>query len=90
MKFRKKPIVIEAFQMGIDNIPDWFMNKVSSGDITLRSDAPDDCHIESRGEFKTWSEINTLEGTTECHTMSYVYVWIIEQKLSYFVFCFSW
>jgi hypothetical protein len=24
-KYRKKPVVIEAFKMGIDPIPDWFM-----------------------------------------------------------------
>ena len=29
MKFRKKPVVIEAFRYNIDNRPDWFMNKVT-------------------------------------------------------------
>lgn len=27
MKYRKKPIVIEAFRLGIDCIPDWCMKK---------------------------------------------------------------
>lgn len=52
MKFRKKPIIIEAFRFGEDNIPDWFMDKVSSNEIILS---------------KTWRdipycEIKTLEG----------------------------
>ena len=35
MKYRKKPVVIEAFRLGIDYIPDWFMDKVASNDIIL-------------------------------------------------------
>jgi hypothetical protein len=52
MKFRKKPIVIEAFCLGIDNIPDWFMDKVSSNDIILHGE---------RNDLKS-AEIKTLEG----------------------------
>lgn len=33
MKFRKKPVVIEAFRYNIDIRPDWFQDKVSSNDI---------------------------------------------------------
>lgn len=33
MKFRKKPIVIEAFRYGIDPLPGWFSDKVSSNAI---------------------------------------------------------
>lgn len=62
-KYRKKPVVIEAFRIGIDTIPDWFVNNVIDRFITLRSDAPDDCHIEQRKDYKTWCEIKTLEGT---------------------------
>lgn len=29
MKYRKKPIVIEAFRFRYDNCPDWFMDKVT-------------------------------------------------------------
>ena len=34
-KYRKRPVVIEAFLLGIDNIPDWFMDKVSTNEIIL-------------------------------------------------------
>ena len=33
-KYRKKPVIIDAFELG-DNIPDWFMDKVTSNDIIL-------------------------------------------------------
>lgn len=52
MKYRKKPVVIEAFRIGIDPIPDWFMDKVTTNDAILRN---------SCGQ--TYCEIVTLEGT---------------------------
>lgn len=33
MKFRKRPVVIEAFRYNIDPRPDWFQDKVSSNEI---------------------------------------------------------
>ncbi len=33
MKYRKKPVVIDAFIMGVDPRPDWFTDKVNTGDI---------------------------------------------------------
>jgi hypothetical protein len=38
MKFSRRPIIIEAFRAGIDDIPDWFMDRVSSNDIILKND----------------------------------------------------
>lgn len=35
MKYRKKPIEIEAFRLGIDSIPDWFMDKITRNDIII-------------------------------------------------------
>ena len=32
-QYRKKPVVIEAFQYGIDNRPDWFNEKVVTNEI---------------------------------------------------------
>lgn len=63
MKYRKKPVVIEAFRMGIDPRPDWFQDKVSEDVIrTYRCDDDDD---EDEGPFnfsKTYCVISTLEG----------------------------
>lgn len=33
MRFRKKPVVIEAFRYNVDPRPDWFVDKVS--DLTI-------------------------------------------------------
>jgi hypothetical protein len=46
-KYRKKPVVIEAFKYGKDHIPDWFIDKVLTNDIIT--------HIDH-------CTINTLEG----------------------------
>lgn len=34
-KYRKKPVEIEAFEFGVDCIPDWFMDKVTDNTIIL-------------------------------------------------------
>lgn len=52
MKFRKKPVEIEAFRLGFDHIPDWFMDCVTKNSIILRGDY--------KGE--TSADIETLEG----------------------------
>lgn len=61
-KYRKKPVVIEAFRFGIDHRPDWFCDLVSSNDIITRyvSDDESDNPFDFR---KTYCEIKTLEGT---------------------------
>ena len=61
-KYRKLPVVIDAFRIGIDSIPEWFMDKVTEGSIVLKTDAPPNVHIDQRKEYKTWCEIETLEG----------------------------
>jgi len=47
MKFRKKPIVIEAFRYNVDPRPDWFQDKVS--DLTILT-------------TESFCRIQTLEG----------------------------
>lgn len=51
-KYRKKPVVIEAFRLGIDPMPDWFCDARSAN------------RIRTYGEYKhlTHCEIETLEG----------------------------
>ena len=53
MRYRKKPIVIEAFRFQIDEyMPDWFANAISDCTVTIYRDGT--CHI------------NTLEGANVC------------------------
>ncbi|RPJ25938.1 MAG: hypothetical protein EHM25_01010 [Nitrosopumilales archaeon] len=72
MKYRKKPVEIEAFIIGIHGIPDWAMDKVTDNTIILRSDAPSDIHRESLKEFKTSAEIKTLEGVMKADYGDYI------------------
>jgi hypothetical protein len=63
VKYRKKPIVVEAFIMGVENRPDWFQDEVTKCNIETRfSD-----NMPERGlnpfEFRpTYCLIKTLEG----------------------------
>lgn len=54
MKYRKKPVEVEAFKLGVDYIPDWFMDKVTTNDIFLRPGIP--------GIGDMSADITTLEG----------------------------
>lgn len=47
MKYRKKPVVIEAFRLGFECIPEWFMQKLVNGEAHL---------------YGEQAEITTLEG----------------------------
>lgn len=62
MKYRKKPVVVEAFCLGVDHMPDWFCDARSANTITTHNvdgrwrGGPDYCLIktlegEMRGEF---------------------------------------
>lgn len=67
MKFRKKPVVIEAFKLGTDSMPDWFMDRVSTNTIILLSSgSPRD-----RGSL-LGARINTLEGIMTADRDDYV------------------
>ena len=63
MKYRKKPVVIEAFKLGADGKPMWFNEKVSSGDVTLV--------INSAGDI-TCCGIKTLEGVMTAEAGDFV------------------
>lgn len=53
MKYRKKPVVIEAVRYMIDNsLPDWFMDRVSNNTIVIHEDGT--CHIKTlKGTMKS-------------------------------------
>ncbi len=62
MKFRKKPVVIEAFCLGVDCIPDWFMDRVFVNEIILHGERKDLQH----------AVISTLEGNMRADKGDYV------------------
>ena len=56
-KFRKKPVVIEAFKVGSTNIyPDWLHDAISEGVVWTRG-------TTGWGDAFTSADIRTLEGT---------------------------
>ena len=63
-KFRKKPVEIEAFRMGVDARPDWFQDKVTANEIiTFVVLKNEDDGTGDPFEFnKTGCIIKTLEG----------------------------
>lgn len=59
MKYRKKPVVIEAVRYMIDNsLPDWFMDRVSNNIIVIHEDGT--------------RHIKTLEGTMKSEYGDYI------------------
>lgn len=54
-KYRKKPVVIEAFKSGIDKWPDWFSKAIEDGTVKF----PDDTGFNTN----VYCTIETLEGT---------------------------
>lgn len=67
MRYRKKPVVIEAFQLGIDYIPDWFMDAVTANEVIL--------HGLSSGFDRvpdTNADIHTLEGWHHANYGDYI------------------
>ena len=57
MKYRKKPVVVEAFRFGFDEMPKWFVSKWFFEDNEINYILPHGCSIE-----EAYCEINTLEG----------------------------
>jgi hypothetical protein len=60
-KYRKKPVVIDAFRMGIDPRPDWFTDKVIRNEIVTMN-APGENRDGPFDFCRTCCEIKTLEG----------------------------
>ncbi|QWU14254.1 hypothetical protein SAMN04487895_101546 [Paenibacillus sophorae] len=61
MKFKKKPVVIEAFRMGIESSPEWFQDKVNENEIVVYY-AQGGSSYDSFKLTKAHCEIKTLEG----------------------------
>jgi hypothetical protein len=56
-KYKKKPVVIEAFRYGIDNRPDWFNDKVTANEIITFFGID-----LTNKDASLYCEIKTLEG----------------------------
>ena len=63
MKYRKKPIVVDAFRFAVDNFPCWFDDSVCSGWFPA--------HDENGNQF-IGVKINTLEGVMTAYSGDYI------------------
>lgn len=65
-KYRKKPVTIEAFRLGVDPyLPDWFMDKVTTCDITTHGGI-------NWGDPILSCDIKTLEGVMVAQQGDYI------------------
>lgn len=67
MKFRKKPVEIEAFKFYVDDMPDWFMDGVTENKIILNN-----CNHDQYDLNQAYCEIETLEGTMVAYGGDYI------------------
>lgn len=65
--YRKRPIKIEAFKFYVDEVPDWFMDRVSTNEVVLVN-----CSYEHYGADEAHCLINTLEGTMTGRAGDYI------------------
>ncbi|MGL5460789.1 MAG: hypothetical protein ACRDBY_14325 [Cetobacterium sp.] len=63
--FRKKPVVVEAFEFGVDYMPDWFVNRVSDNTILLM-------YMGRLYPQEGYCVIKTLEGEMIGHIGDYI------------------
>lgn len=60
-KYRKKPVIIEAFRFGFEDEPYWFIEYCEDNDVFIR-----------RGSWGGFCYINTIEGKMKAEIGDYV------------------
>ena len=66
-KYRKKPVVIEAFLLGVDYMPDWFADAVTTNEVVLHGSSSGFYHVAD-----TSADIHTLEGWMHANYGDYI------------------
>lgn len=61
MKYRKKPVIVEAFRWGYDQEPDWYKEAVNKGSV-----------FEQKHYEHPYCVIKTLEGNHGCSYGDYI------------------
>lgn len=70
MKFRKKPVVIEAFQYGVDVEPEWF--KAARKEGLIKYVPSRNLKKSEENKFPSDLLIKTLEGEMRCDYFQWV------------------
>ena len=71
-KYRKKPVLIEAFRMGIDTWPDWFTEEVNQNNITTHRIGEIGQGLSPFDHSKIHCKIKTPEGETTGNYGDYI------------------
>lgn len=66
-QYIKKNVEVEAFKLGIDSMPDWFIDKVNTNEIILYGKSSGFEHYDD-----TSCDIKTLEGTMHANYGDYI------------------
>lgn len=70
MKYRKKPVAVEAFKLG-EEYPDWFASEVSAGRIMTHREPPlQGDPFDHHGTMT--ADIETLEGKMHASSGDYI------------------
>lgn len=69
-QYRKKPITIDAFRIGYDPIPDWFMDSVSKNESILKTDKEE--YVPFGFDDTIFAEVETLEGTMRANHRDWI------------------
>lgn len=67
MKYRKKAIVVEAFKLGADHMPDWFADAITENCVILHGTSAGFYHA-----YDTNADIETLEGRMHANYGDYI------------------
>lgn len=67
MKYRKKPVEVEAFRYEIDPTPEWFVRAARDGKIEITAITYDGANVA-----KTYVEIKTVAGWMRAHKGDYI------------------
>ena len=65
--YRKKPVAVEAFQLGVDYMPDWFADAVTANGVILHGTSSGFDHVDD-----TTADIHTLEGWHHANFGDYI------------------
>ena len=58
MFYRKKPVLIEAFELGVEPFPEWFLDRVSTNEVTIG--------------YGPTADIQTLEGVMHADVCDFI------------------
>ncbi|WP_407450033.1 hypothetical protein [Fibrobacter sp.] len=70
MKYRKKPVMVEAFRLGVDPIPLWFDERMNKGEAMLCRTCND--LAGPLADLKLSARILTLEGVMTASEGDYI------------------